>query len=667
MPLSFIVTQAFALSFASLSRAKMESSTSTAVPTTVQGSNIDVAASTDAAVDPSKDRLASESHLPDGDPHSRGSRLSDEDSRLRESRLSDVPLERSDVPLAPETSGVVPGTEAPVEPPVQILPPLAGGQGSTTVVKAITPESLETLRTVVTKNFNNLIFRRVAQVVAKKEHLIETIVTKIIPGVDFVGANGVPPGTPLSIFYKIGTPHANFTAQEYEQNVEEQFTRFYFFTTETAIRDNDRHGKIALFGASNKYSQIDITGPNMDFRFSYANEDRTNLVPPRPGDLVCGLIAKDKYARKNPTFRFWFTCSEQFLHAWTAIRYAEHETLDKLVTRPISDVFDHEAEVRKALFRGNKLCTNSYRKWMRANKECGVAFDQAEAEKRYYSLRCERNAVDHVHIYAALVLILRYREVPNNTNIPAILSPKGPSDVTPKTWDLPEGVNSNSGWLDRFVKKYNLVQVDETRKAYPGVYRYFENFELSEEEKEDSKPLEVEKSSHPRSSAISIPRRVKRPVTGTPVNSPASPPDQGPPSPSRTSRYAKVVFDDSLVFEPAKQGARVRVVNGVLTSHAPITDLDFPPLPSPGPIPKSFLPSGAWADEDPDEEDDENEDPDVGEEEAEIDEDPDVEEGEEGDEEEETIEIEMEGDDLEIVEVEEEDLGDEVEEISLEF
>lgn len=479
---------------------------------------------------------------------------------------------------------------------------------STVTVKAITPESLETLKAVITKNMGNLIFRRVYQVVAKKEHLIETVVTRIIPS----PANGetpIPQGTPVSVIYKAGTPLPSFTPKEYDQNVEEKYSRFYFFTADIPLRDNDRQGKIALFGASNKYSQIDFTN-NMDFRFSYNNEDRTNLVPPRVGDLVCGVVAADKHQRKNPAYKFWFTCSEQFLHAWTAIKYAEHETLDKFITRPTTEE-SNEAQIRKSLFRGNKLCTNSYRKWMRTNVECNIAFDQTEAEKRYYSLRCERTAVNWVHMYAALVLILRYREVPNKDNVPYILD----GGASPKTWDLPHG------WMDRFVEKYGLIQVDEERKVYISPIHA---------------PRRSTNGEVPKSTSIPIVPRMTVGSTKTPSNTPTISAPIMSYIKSGGRSYTPVEFVDEVVMLPPS-----RVV--APTKDKKIDPLDFPPLPWSGPAVKAFMPIGAWADDEIEEEAEVEEDIEEDEVEEEVEEDiqedGDAEEVQEDDTEEMALEI----------------------------
>lgn len=492
------------------------------------------------------------------------------------------------------------------------------------IIKAITPESLEFLRSTINRNMGNLIFRRVAHVVAKKEHLIEHVITSPVDGI------------PLSTIRKPGgSTSPSFTPKEYEQNVEERYSRFYFLTSDVAIRNNDRHGKVALFGASNKYSQIDIAGVKMDFRFSYASGDRINQVPPRVGDLVCGIVGKDKHGRPNPAFNFWFTCSDQFLHAWTAIRYSEHETLDKLVTTRETDETDHEAEIRKALFRGNKLCTNSYRKWIRANLECGVfgnnlvpgldETQQAEAEKRYYTLRTERTSVEWVHVYAALVLMLRYREVPSPQNIPVILGVAGATVPTPKTWDLPEG------WIDRFINKYGLEQTDEVRKAYIPHHRQSPRDLVLEDEVAGDVEGETPTGSGVASSApIPIKRgsfqtsRRHKVTSPTPTNSPQTP---SPTKPSRLAfspklrtgtevpkprtgtelpkttppwralkgnaqvSYSKVEFDDNLFLSALTTGLKAP------KKATKINQLEFPPISGSSPSSGNYMPIGAWADE----------------------------------------------------------------------
>ncbi len=362
------------------------------------------------------------------------------------------------------------------------------------VIRKIDPASLDTLRNVITTNLKHLVFRRVKQVCVKRENLIETVYTTY------------DNGKKISMIYKPGK-EPQFTPAEYEHNVEERYSAFYFFTTGAAIRDNDRRGGVELFGASNKYSQLDLDKV-MSFRFSYLKEDRRQQVPPRINDLICGLVEDDKFkgkkqhGGKNPSFKFWFTCSDQFLHAWTAIMYGEHETLEKLVT---SDrVVDHEAEIRRKLMKGNKLCTNSFLKWQHANEDNGVVPHSDELKLRFYVLRTEQCAIDYVHVYAALVLIVRYRELPNESNVPTNIDGPAEKHLPMKKWDLP------NGWLDRFVKRYRLVEVDEKHRI-PLPRLPFENIAP----KDGS------------AKGVAIPARKKGVVTPTPVNTPEDAPVRG--------------------------------------------------------------------------------------------------------------------------------------------
>src|SRR5690349_708838 len=89
----------------------------------------------------------------------------------------------------------------------------------TLTVRAITPESLAKLHSVVAKNFGNLIFRRVGQVYAKPENLIETVVTKVIGG------------RVLSEIIPGSSEVREFTEFEMEHNVIQRYSSFYFFTT----------------------------------------------------------------------------------------------------------------------------------------------------------------------------------------------------------------------------------------------------------------------------------------------------------------------------------------------------------------------------------------------------------------------------------------------------
>jgi len=297
--------------------------------------------------------------------------------------------------------------------------------------------SLEGMRTTFTRNTANLIFRRVHRVMVKPEDLLETIVEKIVDGKSVVTR------------HKAGEPKPEFTAQEWLQNVEVRYSKFFFFTSATPLRGNDKIYNMALYGASNNYRELDFTD-GCNFLFSPVSG--SGVVPPRVGDLVCGLVMRGQ----NPSYKSWFTCSEQFFRTWTSIMYEEHESLSRKCG-------DDEAQIRRYLMSGNRLCTNGFRKWTLGCQQSVVESDSEELSKRFYRLHTENVSREWVHVYAALVLMMRYRELPDSRNVPNNL------DSSPKMtrWDLPEG------WVDKLVSKYNLLvktqeRMPEEHKAPPS-------------------------------------------------------------------------------------------------------------------------------------------------------------------------------------------------------
>jgi hypothetical protein len=290
-------------------------------------------------------------------------------------------------------------------------------------VNTITDASLGGLRTAFSNATSKLVFRRVGKVVARPEDFVKTVVTTI-------SREGA-----VVTEYGQGQDHPVFSDQEYLQNVEEHYSKFYFFTTTTSLRDNDPHGNIGIYGASNNYAELDFLD-KVTFRF--LPRTGTQIVP-REGDLVCGLANRPAPGRANPAFKVWFICSEQFFHAWTAVMYENHNALTKS--------FDDESQIRRHLMSGNRLCTNGFRKWVLGCQQSMVESDDAELSKRFYKMRTETAARERVHVYAALVMMLRYKELPGQSNIPNNL------DKSPKMtrWDLPDG------WVESVIKTYGLV------------------------------------------------------------------------------------------------------------------------------------------------------------------------------------------------------------------
>lgn len=208
------------------------------------------------------------------------------------------------------------------------------------------------------------------------------------------------------------TPEFTLSEQEIEKNLEIRARNFSFITNSKAIRDD---GYKNLFAESDNYAEIDVLGLSFNW-FCPRSPDGT-IVVPRQNDLVCGEVDP-----LNPNrFKRWFICSEQFMRFWTLMRYDTH------------DSFAKNKDLYTYVMSGNRLCTNNYQKWAYANLENGIVPDPVESNKRYYRLRTEL-ASQEVHVYAALVLLGRYGELPGSENVPNNL--KGQRNLS---WILPPG------------------------------------------------------------------------------------------------------------------------------------------------------------------------------------------------------------------------------------
>lgn len=349
------------------------------------------------------------------------------------------------------------------------------------------------LREAFRKNLKKLKFRRVRTVFAKPEHRVETV---------FVAPN-TETGDEEYVRYGPDDKIPVFSDEEYRRNVEEQYSEFYFFTTATEVRKGDGV-KGGVYGHSSTLAVLDLT----EFVFYPCEDARTQMMLPREGDLVCGFVSdakKGKTARRGPEFTKWFLCSEQFLRAWTAIMYDEHDSLTKLankdrgtrVRRPVyitrtpeeivairrqetneiaeaaargekytrgniryvtpeelakieedEEIWASRSEerLRKQLFCGNALQTNSYLKWFLSCYEDNLKSLPDEMTSRFWALRTEFASRVFVHVYAALVLMCRYGEFPCEWNIPNNI--EGPRM---HSWDVP------AGWLDSLVARYGIT------------------------------------------------------------------------------------------------------------------------------------------------------------------------------------------------------------------
>ncbi|MDB4769335.1 hypothetical protein OAG24_00070 [bacterium] len=190
------------------------------------------------------------------------------------------------------------------------------------------------------------------------------------------------------------------------------------------------------------------------------NSDRIidSQVPPRcmtklngrtiPGDIIYGVVKKNK--KGGLYFAKWCICSQQFYKAFIHCIFTpeEHDTEEK---------YDTEESLKKWLISGNRTLTNAYRKRKLAfehNNEGEFNLDNL-INYEYTHMRCEPGAINHVHTYAALVLIMRFGEFPTCDNVPNNM------DKCDKmlAWDLPD--NFIRDLLVSFAPKLHSDVIEE--------------------------------------------------------------------------------------------------------------------------------------------------------------------------------------------------------------
>jgi len=230
---------------------------------------------------------------------------------------------------------------------------------------------------------------------------------------------------------------ASFSEKEYEKNVEVRYTQdgFYGFTESRVLRrDYDRFPDQGIFFSSFNYHDFDAS------TMSWVSKDRSSLrgVPPKKGDLIC-MQTKFNRNKGKPQAMKWFICSHQFLNMWTMIMCGpDYDSFERQYRE------DDPNKLRKWLMSGNRLCTNSYLKWVRTLEDNHLPYDLEEGKKRYWHLRTEKYSRSHVHVYAAIITMFSYGELPNKNNLPQN------RDLKAKVayWDLPKFFVSNflSDW-----------------------------------------------------------------------------------------------------------------------------------------------------------------------------------------------------------------------------
>lgn len=212
---------------------------------------------------------------------------------------------------------------------------------------------------------------------------------------------------------------ATVAPEEWLQSGEQHAARFYGFTSPCALRANDPvPGERLFFHQKHRAELNPVT-----FTFAPAGLTVQSVVP-RARDLLCGEVRRPGTAEKSPVCVRWFICSEQFYRMWTLVMYDKHDSFRKAEKK--------ECGSRVYWMSGNRLMTNSYKKWLWKCREAGETPGRDEKVARYWRPRTEAVATAHVHVYCAVVLLARFREQPSDENVPA-----NRGDDSPSAWDLP--------------------------------------------------------------------------------------------------------------------------------------------------------------------------------------------------------------------------------------
>ncbi len=220
---------------------------------------------------------------------------------------------------------------------------------------------------------------------------------------------------------------------EWKKNIEQRFASYYGFTSSASLRANDPASGQPFFFHRLQRGDLSVHS----FTIVPTTADYAS-VPPRAGDLICGVVEPLNALRqknRKPAFERWFTCSEQFYRAWTLVMYVDHDSFHKAEKKACG--------TRQYWMSGNRLMTHNFLKWQLAGKEHGISPSPEEKHERYWHLRTESPSRTWIHVYCALVLIVRYGELPSANNVPMVRS----GEATYSEWHLPPDFESNlSSW-----------------------------------------------------------------------------------------------------------------------------------------------------------------------------------------------------------------------------
>ena len=211
----------------------------------------------------------------------------------------------------------------------------------------------------------------------------------------------------------------SFSQQEIDQNLEFRYQDYYGWSSKVVLRQNDNFSEKSIFFEKKGFGEFDPI--LLQIEPDSANQRN---VAPREGDLICGIVKPDSYGKLH--YSKWFICSEQFYRTWTLLMYDAHSSFQKAEQKKCGS--------KAYWMSGNRLMTNNYLKWILGSEKKDIIPSDDEQRQRYWHQRCEKPARTWIHVYCALVLIVRYDELPSESNVPVI---RGPETHPYPHWHLP--------------------------------------------------------------------------------------------------------------------------------------------------------------------------------------------------------------------------------------
>ena len=215
---------------------------------------------------------------------------------------------------------------------------------------------------------------------------------------------------------------------KWRQYGESHCARFEGVTSRAALRDLDEYNGAAIRFRSEDFAEFDLFHLEFGRPTSTTRLPRVDETDPRENNLLCGVVEKAKDGRL--VFARWRPVSEQFFRMYTLCMYWEHSTFRAALKK--------KSGAAAYWFGGNRL-VNGYAKYMKRDD------DHKEAHERFWNVSSER--LDHLHIYPAIVQVVRYGTTPFCAAVPQSSNAQNECAV----WDLP-----TSDWANMFARHHGI-------------------------------------------------------------------------------------------------------------------------------------------------------------------------------------------------------------------